>query len=79
MYSINRNYILSFVYIKHHIFSFQMVKWAYAILRPELRSKMTDDILKSAKVDKDGMMYLDDFLGNDDLNLFNKTKVLKLM
>ena len=56
-----------------------MVKWAYAILRPELRSKMTDDILKSAKVDKDGMMYLDDFLGNDDLNLFNKTKVLKLI
>ena len=52
-----------------------MVKRAYAILRPVLRSVMTEDVLKTAKVDIDGTLYLDDFLGDNDVNLFNKTKV----
>ena len=42
---------------------------------PVLLSDMTQDILKSAKVDSDGSMYLDDFLGNNDLDLFNRSKV----
>lgn len=51
----------------------QMVKSAYSLLRPVLRSTMTQDILKSAKVDTDGTMYLDDFLGDNDFSLFNKS------
>ena len=59
---------------------FQMVRRAYNILMPVLLSDMTKDILKSAKVDIDGTMYLDDFLGDNDFNWFNRnrTKVGKL-
>ena len=55
---------------------FQMVRTAYGILRPVLRSTMTEDILTSAKVEIDGTMYLDNFLGDDDLDLFNKSLVI---
>ena len=54
---------------------FQMLRRAYNILMPVLLSDMTQDILKSAKVDIDGSMYLDDFLGNNDFDLFNRSKV----
>lgn len=50
-----------------------MVRRAFNILQPVLLTTMTEDILKSAKVDSDGTMYLDDFLGNNDVDLFNKT------
>ena len=56
-----------------------MVRRAFNILQPALLSAMTQDILKSAKVDGDGTMYLDDFLGDNDLNVFNKTKVGNLV
>ena len=52
-----------------------MVRAAYSLLQPVLRTSMTADILKSAKVDVDGTMYLEDFLGDNDFNLFNKSIV----
>ena len=53
-----------------------MVKEAYNILRPALRTAMTEDILKEAKVESDGTMYLDNFLGDNDVDLLNNTKVI---
>ena len=54
---------------------FQIVRTAYDILRPVLRITMTDDILTSAKTDVDGSMYLDNFLGDDDVDIFNRSLV----
>ena len=60
---------------REELYLFQMVRRAFNILMPVLLSDMTKDILKSAKVDSDGLMYLDDFLGNNDFDLFNRSKV----
>ena len=53
-----------------------MLKTAYNILRPVLRTAMSHDLLKTAKEDHDGTMYFDNFLGNDDIDLLNQTKVV---
>ena len=37
---------------------------------------MSHDLLKTAKEDHDGTMYFDNFLGNDDIDLLNQTKVV---
>ena len=53
-----------------------MLKTAFNILRPALRTAMSSDLLKTAKEDHDGTMYFDNFLGNDDIDLLNQTKVV---
>jgi hypothetical protein len=52
-----------------------MLKYALKVLGPVLRTEMSEDISRSTKTDVDGSMYIDDFLGDDDINLFNKSVV----
>lgn len=47
----------------------------WKILGEALFGKMTSRLLTSYNTDDDGLVYFDDFLGDGDISLFNKTIV----
>jgi len=51
-----------------------MLEFAYEQLGPPLKTNMINDVL-SAIVEEGDTCYIDDFLGNDDFDLFNRSLV----
>lgn len=51
----------------------QMLLYAFKTLGSVLHGKMTDDVTRSVKRDASGSLYIDDFLGDNDYDLFNKS------
>ncbi|KAL4240066.1 hypothetical protein ACF0H5_000860 [Mactra antiquata] len=51
-----------------------MLKFAYNTLHPVVQKQMTADIIQSTHRDTTGAMYVDDFLGDKDFDLFNRSE-----
>ncbi len=57
---------------EHGQFPYAVMERVMETLTTAMRGSATNDILKKVKTDKNGLMYLDDFLGDNDRNILGE-------